>query len=629
MAKIQKSNMTAKVAGKIVRKPKDNASESANLKWWLMGEKDMAASIQASVRFMQTHQSPRIEQLSISTRLYGSTQSYSLMGAAFARTSNAAPTTGRLTFNLCASVIDTLESKMAKNKVIPTFITNGGMWGVQKKAKQLTKFTQGWAYQEEIHKKKQQAFKDGGTWGDGLVYVYDKLGKAVAERALPHEIWVDAVESTVAKATQLHYPTFMERQEAKALFPTLAKEIEKVSPPGYQEIGAQGTAGDLIVVTRSWRLPSSKDAKDGLFVVSIGDKVHVEEWEEDYFPFPHFRYSKRMLGFYGQGACERLQCLQGEVNRGMITIQRSHHLMSGAKIAVSNTSKIVKQHLDNEIGTIITHNQGEPPQYLIPPIVQPEVYSWVDSLIEKGYKQEGVSQMTTTGEAPIGVESGKALRTLTQINDDRFLNMSQDLEDFVMEIYRQAINVVKKIYKDKGEYKVIFPDKTFMETVDWKEVELDEEQYVLKAFPTSSLSDDLTGRLSEIQEMAQAGFISPRTAKKLMDMPDIEMNENLSNAAEDLICNQLEEMLHDGKEHSPEQFNDLTLAEQLALQYYNYAVLHNCPEKRLSLVRTYLAQINDFKAQAAQGMTPTPTPQANPTATPTTNLVPNVNTGVQ
>ncbi len=85
-------------------------------------------------------------------------------------------------------------------------------------------------------------------------------------------------------------------------------------------------------------------------------------------------------------------------------------------------------------------------------------------------------------------------------------------------------------------------------------------------------------------------------------------------------------MLYDGKDHAPEQFNDLTLAKQLALEYYNYACYMNCPDKNLSLVRNFMALIDDLTKVAAQAAAPQMMAQANPQATPTTNLVPNVNT---
>lgn len=618
--------------GKVIRKPKEIASETANLKWWTMPESDMAASIAATLRFIQTHQSGRIEQLTVSTRLYGSTSAFNLMGSAFGRTALASsnPSTQRISYNLISSVIDTLVSKMAKNKIIPTYITNGGVWDVQQKAEDLTKFTQGLFYGQKVHEKVVEAFGDGGVWGDGFAYVYENNGKVCIDRVLPHEIWVDQVESMVGEPSQLHRVKIIDRAIAYEMFPDLKEYIDKVSPANYQEIGGQGTAADLITVIESWHLRSGEDADDGLRVISIGDGAIKSTWDKDYFPFPHFRYSKRKLGWYGQGAAERLQNLQGEINRGMILKQRSLWMMGSFKLLLENGSKVVTQHLNNEVGSIV-HYTGTPPQYVTPPATNPELQAWIDSLIEKGYEQEGVSRLATTGEVPMGVESGKAMRTLDQIGDDRFLYMGQQLEEFALEIARQAIEVVKDIYKDTGSYEVVFPDTNFMETVDWKSIDLDTEQYVLKAYPTSSLSDDLAGRLSEIQELTQAGMISPRTGNRLMNMPDVEMEEDLKTAPEDYIHKCLQKMLCDNEYTPPDQFDDLELAKVLSLEYMAYGKKHNCPDQRLQLIRNYLAQISDIQAQAAAAMAPQPgaAPQANPMPTPTNNLIPNTPGAVQ
>ena len=435
---------------------------------------------------------------------------------------------------------------------------------------------------------------------------------------------VDHVESAVSEPTTLHRVKIMDRHVAMVYFSDLKEQIETVAPVNYQEIGGQATAADLITVIESWKLPSSPEAGDGLHAISIGDGVIHEPYLKDYFPFVHFRYVKRKVGWYGQGAVERLQNLQGEINRCMILKQRSLWMQGSFKVLLENGSKVVTQHLNNEVGTLI-HYTGTAPQYITPPATNPELQQWIDSLIEKGYQQEGVSRLSTTGEAPLGVDSGKALRTLTQIADDRFMFMGQQLEQASLEIARQAIEVVKDIYEEKGSYPVTYNDHNFMETIDWKDIDLDCDQYTLKAYPTNALSDDITGRLKDIQEMAQAGMITPRTAKKLLDMPDVEMNEALSNASENYLCKKIEECLFDGKAFAIEPFNDIALCKTLALEYYNYGQYIGVPDSRLQLLRNLLSQIDDLtKVMTPPAPAPGATPQASPQAPPTNNLIQNV-----
>lgn len=629
---IERRNMTQTDSkGSVLRAPKSEAETNYNFRWWGLDEKEMAPAIAATILFIQRHQGSRIEQLTVSTRLYGSTSVYNLMGTAFTRASsvNSNPSSQRISFNLCESVIDTLESKMAKNKVVPTYITNGGDWQAQRKAKDLTKFTQGLFYQQNVHQKSIHCWGDSAVWGDGFVQVGERYDKVHIERAYPHELYVDTIESLTGDPKQLHRVKLMDRDIAFELFPELEEAIATVSPANYQEIGGQGTAVDIIRVTESWHLRSGPDADDGVHVFCVGDGALAEIYDKDYFPFPHLRYAKRKLGWYGQGACERLQNIQGEINRCMILKQRSLWMQGSFKVLLENGSKVVAQHLNNDVGALI-HYTGTPPQYITPPATNPELQQWVDTLIAYGYQQEGVSRLASTGEAPLGVDSGKALRTLNQTSDDRFLFMQQEMEDFTLEIARQSINVVKDIYSRKKKYEVIFPDVRFMETVDWGAIDLDEEQYTLKAFPTSSLSDDLTGRLSEVQELAQAGMVSPRSARRLMDMPDVEMSDSLANAQEDRLHQIFEKMLEEAEVIRFEpSFHDAQLGSQLALQYINYAEYHGCPEENVQLVRDFLEQINT-EALSQQPSVTAPVapqggaPQALPEPTPTSGLIPNV-----
>jgi hypothetical protein len=625
---VERGNMTQTDSkGNVIRAPKNLAETNVNFRWWALDESEMAPAIAATIRFIQQHQGSRIEQLTVSTRLYGHTSAYNLIGTAFTRASsiNSNPSSQRISYNICESVIDTLESKMAKNKVIPTFVTNGGDWKVQKKAKNLTKFAQGLFYKNNVHKKSILCWSDAAVWGDGFLYIYDDEGEVAIERVLPHELFVDTIESLTTEPHQLHRVKLIDRDIAMELFPELEQHIRTVSPANYQEIGGQGTAVDIIRITESWHLRSGVDANDGLHVICIGDGALAQPYTKDYFPFAHVRYARRKLGWYGQGVCERLQNIQGEINRSMILKQRAMWMQSSFKILVENGSKVVSQHLNNDVGAII-HYSGIPPTYIAPPATNPELQQWIDSLIAYGYQQEGISRMSTTGEAPLGVNSGKALRTLTQIEDDRFLFMQQQMEDFTLTIAKQAINVAKDIYGRTGKYEVSFSDTNFMETVDWADVHLEEEQYTLKAYPTSSLSDDLAGRLSEVQELAQAGMISPRSARRLMDMPDVEMADSLANAAEDRLHQIFDKMLEDGEMTRFEPgFHDAQLGAQLAIQYINYGECHNAPEKHLKLVRDFLAQINSEALAQMPGITaPALQPQANPAATPISNLIPNV-----
>lgn len=628
--KVQRSNMTLTDGkGKVLRSPKEDAENMgmAQFAWWKSkDDSTLAKNIEGTIKFLQEHQDARTEQLRVSTRLYGNVSVANLAGAALTRatSSNSNPMNQRIAFNLCQSVIDTLVSKIAKNKVTPTFVTSGGVWKMQRKAELLSKFVDGVFYETKAHRLQVMQFLDSAIWGDGIIHVYPdyQTKKVCAERVLPHELIVDMVETSVTDPMQMHRVKILDRDCVMDMFPDMAEEIEVIAPPNYTETGGIATVADLLNITESWHLRSGPEAEDGLHVIAAGDVILFKEaWDKDYFPFVIFKYSRRPIGFWGQGACERLSPLQLAVNREMILVDRSSWMMGSFKILLENGSKVVSQHLNNDVGTII-HYTGTAPQYVTPPSVDANKQAYIDSLIAKGYQQEGVSQLSAASLKPMGVNSGKGLRTLDNIEDDRFLFTQQDLEENGLELGRQMIEAAKDIYKEKGGYKTTFVATRFIETIDWKDIKLTADEYVMKAFPVSALSDDPSERFDQIQEYMQAGMISPRAGRKLMAMPDVEMSDALANATEDLLCKIFEEMLDGGDYMPPEPYYDIALAKQMVLEYLNYAELHNCPDAELQKLRDFNIQLDELTPPPSQPMQAAP---ANPTATPTSPLLQNTN----
>lgn len=637
--KVQRSNMTQTVGGKVTRAPKEDSTQGKFF-WWKMredgDEDELAQQIAQTLKFIEKHQSARIQQLTVSTRLYGNNSAYNLIGSAFTRSSSAqaSPSSSRIGFNLCSSVIDTLTAQVAKNKIVPTFITSGGVWGMQKKAEQLSKFSEGLFYENHAHEKITYQARDAGVWGDGIVHVFrGKDDRVKFERVLPHELCVDLVESLVKETPgQLHRIKVADRGIMEEEFSDdeqALAHIRTVSPATDTVIGGNGTAADLILVVESWKLPSGPDAQDGLHVISLpdaGKTLFKEEYKHDYYPFVDLQYSKRLLGYWGQGACERLQNLQGEINRLMILDQKSRWMQASFKILVENTSKVVSQHLNNDVGAIIRYT-GTPPQYITPPAIDNSNAEKIAQLKRDGYEQEGVSQLSAANVKPLGINSGAALRTYDNIAEDRQLFFGQRVENAALEMIRQSIELVKEIAKEKKGYKVRFPNTNFIEEVDWNDIDLKMDEYWLKAFPTSELPQEPAAKLQTVQEYAQAGFISPRAARRLLSMPDVEMADKIANAAEDLICKSIEDIIYDNKFVRPDEEWDLMLAKQLSLQYMNFAKLNNCPKKNLNTLRKFMAVIDDEMKIAmppAPTMDPSGAPGADPNATPQSDMIPNV-----
>ncbi len=594
-----------------------------NGRWWTLEEDQMSQSIASVVNAIAVNDSARQTQYQTSVRLYGNLSLIGVNGLSFSRlTSVKAPLRDRISYNVVQSAVDTVQAKMAKNKPKPLFLTSGGDYKLQRRAKKLDKFVDGIFYENQAYALGLNCFRDGAIVGDGIVHVFERHGRVTFERVLASELYVDQVEAFYGEPRQLHRAKNVDRDVLCDLFPAKKELIIPAMKANTDALGASRDTSDQVTVVESWHLPSGPDATDGLHVISIEEGVlFKEDWKQPRFPFAFFKWCPRVYGFWGQGAAEQIQNIQLEINKLLWVIQRSMHMAGTFKILMENGSKIVKEHFSNDVGAIIAY-QGTPPSYVVPPIVPPEVYAHLQTLKNQAFEQVGVSQLSAASSKPAGLDSGKALREFNDIESDRFLTIGQSYESFYMQMAVLAIEVAKEIFTREGKYKVQVPGKKFLETIDWKDVKLLDDEYLMKMFPISSLPQDPSGRLQTITEYMQAGFITPRVGRRLLDFPDLEQAEVLGNSQEDWLHEVFEKMIDDGVPYTLEPYDDAQMAHEMALEYYSYAKCTKVPEDRQQLLR-------DFIDDLVTMLTPPPptgaqaAPQAMPEAPPVSDMLPN------
>lgn len=629
-----------KFAGLAGAKRKDVTDDGAKRWWELDDGKLRAQAISSNLDFLQRNQGIRLAQLVMSARLYGNLSLLGVNGLTYSKVASVHPSIReRISYNLVQSCIDAITSKMAKNKPKPLFLTSGGDYRLQRRAKKLNQFVEGIFWENEAYRQGPMVFRDACVWGDGVTHVYNGNGRCKWERVLSSELWVDEIEGFYGDPRTMHRAKNIDRDVLIANFPKAKDLLANADRTFAEEKGDRATISDTITVRQSWHLPSKEGASDGRCVVSINEgELDSWKWEHDFFPFARMQWSKRLHGFWGQGLAEQLQNLQLEINKLLWVIQRSMHLAGSFKLFLHNTSKIVKEHINNDLGSMIVWAGQNPPQYVTPPIVPQEIYQHLGTLIQRGFEQSGVSQLSATSQKPDGLNSGKALREFNDIESDRFMTVGQAYESYFLDLSELSVATVKDIAEDTGKksYSVNVPGKKWLETVDWKDVNLKDSQYVMQCYPVSSLPNTPEGRLATLQEFAQAGLIDQEEVRPLMDFPDLQQSGNLAGAAREVLERNLEKIVEgNGEDDSyvpPEPFDNLQLAYKLASQYYAQGRLQDLEEEKLELLRRYMAQVQRLM-QAA--MPPPPPgappgampPQAAPAAPPVSDLLPNAPPG--
>lgn len=594
-------------------------------RWWKAQSRNaMAQAITGVISFLQQHQLARQERLLRGARLYGNLSLLAgVNGIGYAKVAQMqSATRDRITYNVCQSAVDTVVAKIAKNKPKPLFLTSGGDYKLQRRAKKLNQFVDGSFYENESYKRGVSIFRDGMVLEDGFTHVFKLNGRVKEERVISSELLADEVDGFYGTPRTLHRIKNIDRQVLLEMFPDSRSLIRDAGKTVSDAMGGYEHSADVVTVRESWHLQSGPDASDGKRVLSLENgTLGVDDWEHDYFPFAHFQWAPPLWGFYGQSAVSQIQSIQLEINKLLWVVQRSMHLAGTFKIWLKNGSKVSKEHLNNEIGSIITGEEA--PQYLLPPIVQPEIYQHLQTLKNAAFEQLGVSQLSAAAKKPEGLDSGKALREYNDIESDRFMVVGQNYERYYLDLAKLHIATAKEISEEDGGYAVKVPSKRFVETIDWKDIDLTEDEYVMKCYPVSSLPNDPAGRLQTIQEYVQAGFISPRTARRLLDFPDLDQAEDLASAPEDWIHECLEKIIEDGEYTAIEPYDDMSSARELALDYYAQSKCNKVEEDKLDMIRRFIDQIGLVQGIGSQPP-PGMAPQAAPMPTPTSDMVPNV-----
>ena len=608
------------------------ASDASEKEWWLIPksrENQLPSTIAAIVRHIK-ERTARIEtQRQVSARLYGNLQLQGLQGVGTSRAAVSAPAlSDRVTYNVIQSTIDTLVAKITKSRPRPLFLTNGGNYKQQRKAKLLNRFCDGITYETQTNKNAPIIFRDACVYGDGFTHVFAQHGRVKHQRTLATELFVDDVEGFYQDPRQMHRARPIDRSVLISLFPEKERAIKRAQADQTTDIGLGSgqIVADQVTVIESWHLPSGPDAGDGRHVITIPDVVlYSGEWKNDFFPFARMAYNPPLVGYWARGLAESIQNIQLEMNKLLGMISRSMHLMGTWKIALEYGSKVNSNAINNEIGTIVWYKERVP-VYLTPQVVPAEYYMQLERLKAMAYDQAGISQLSATSEKPAGLNSGAALREYEDVESDRFLRAGEAYADYHLQLARLSIACARDIADADGEFKVKAPAGTFIDEIDWKRIDLSENDYITQLYPVSSLPQDPAGRLQTVSEYVQAGWYSKRVGKKLLSFPDIEQEETLEGAAEARIVKTLESILDGDEYEPPDPLMDLQAAKELVLEYYNHAAMHGVDDETLEKLRGWNTQLDALMTVATQGMAPpagAPTPGGNgiaaggtPTAVP-------------
>lgn len=624
MAKItprQKNN-------EVVVKTKAERTPKGPSQWWKgTSQEERALGLLDNAAFLKESLQYRYRQASIYTRLYSNMPVFGPVGGTMHRSLSLNALPGdRPTMNVVQSCVDTLVSRITQARPRPVFLTDNGDYRSRNMAKKLNEFVAGEMYRTKVYQLAELVLRDAAVLGTGCIKVFEQDEHVAMERVLMTEILVDPNDSLYGRPRQMYQFSLIDRSVLLEMFPEHRMRVTNAAA-AVPESSADSSKSisDLVMVVEGWHLPSGKGASDGKHIIACSEgSLLDEEYTKDYFPFVFLHYSPRITGFFGQALTEQLMGTQMEINKLLVTISQAINLVGVPRVFVEDGSKVVKAHLNNQVGSIVTY-RGTKPSYEVAPAMPAEVYQQLQRLIDFAYKQSGVSALAASSQKPAGLNAAVALREYDDLQSDRFAALVKRYDNMFIDLAYQIVYLAKDIAERTGSYQTVYPNKDGTRQVDLPKADMLKDPFIIQCFDASALPRDPAGRLQKITELIQAGMIDIREGRRLLDYPDLSQNEKLANSSEERILQILDQIVGDGLYTPPDPFMDLALAEKLSVQYYNLYMTAALEPEKAEMLRLFNTQVQTLKQAAMPPAAPSIPGQASlavPEPLPQSPLVP-------
>ncbi len=624
---IDKNPPQEKIQGKKEQMPKGGKAL-----WWKL-EKDWHVEVFALLDYLDQHQPMRALLNRYFRAVYRNRPHLTAQSAHVAK-SMGLPS-DRLLLNVTKALINTKKNRIAKNNGRTRFMTNGADYETRERAGLMEKYCAGLDYQLDTHAHMKRGFTDEEVCGTGCVKVYEDGERVCTEYTDIDRIVVDEEACVGGQTFEMHDRVWISREAALEEFGSELGEEAIMKAPGDERRTSQhATVADRICVVESWKLPFDMSRGPGLHTIAIKTASWAEDWKSDKFPFAFFR-GEETEWFYGEGSAERANPLHIELQKLLRSAHLAIALGSTFAYHVHDESEVVEAELNNEVGRIVRWSGNVPVTKEVSNSVPPEIWKQIDWLYQMVYRLEGVSEQSASGRKERGIDSAVAIREQADLEADRMSLLSQDFEKWRVNINELQIEAARRIYERNGEYTVKFPmDGDGYLEVDFSEVDMKRDQFIMQPYPASSLPQTPTARAQWIEERMRNNLITPEVGRKLIQMPDIDREISILTAAERDVDRTLDHMMKakgnaEDVYQTPEIFQNLTLArERATAKYLTLRLIPGVPEDRLELLRRFAQQAFDLemkrKAMEQAGQAPPatgapaepPAPPAGPAVAP-------------
>lgn len=529
--------------------------------------------------------------------------------------------------NLVLMVVDTLVSQVGKNRPKAKPQTRGASWKLRQAAKKLDKFLYGEFNRLRVYEKGKQAFRDACIFGFGALHVCVDDGRLVIERVFPDELLVDQME-VVASGTARHFyrrrvlpaevvaSSFKKEGQDHDKFVSELESIARTTD--YLEYRTVGQG--YVVVVEGWQLATS--TSEGRYVCAVQNRILRDDvYKLQVPPFALYHWQLPLSGFYTPSAVEQTLPYQIRLNEINDVIRDAQDLMGRPRILVAEGSRVNPLEIDNMVARFIKYT-GIKPEAVTWPAISAELYNERDRQVRICLEQFGISALASKVQPPPSArfDSSAAFREFNAIQDDRLSDPAQRYERF----YLDLAELMVKTLRASGEN----PETVWsagggrgmqgmMEKIEWKDIDLDEDAYILQLEATSVFDSTPSAIRDELEKQLAMGLISPEQYRLELSAPDDQAELSIQAAAAADIRRVID-LLESNEYESPTPIQDLVQGVQLvslaALNLNQYEDVD--PEIKLNFLNWITEARSILEAGSADVQDHPPVSQNMPGLTP-------------
>lgn len=421
------------------------------------------------------------------------------------------------------SIANAAQAKLAgQQKPKVQFVTSDSDWQTKRKSKKLDRFVEGQFMQAvgqygDVWQLMLRVFLDACVFPAGgavKIFADEEDGRVSYERVFTWELYVDPLEARYGQPRNLFHVYPYDRDELIERFPEAKEALLKLADfvdEDETDTGMRGTGriSNQVRVCEAWRLPYSKK-KAGRHVIAVeGATLVDEEWTRNEFPFLWIHWSQHLVGSDGTSLVQEVASIADTINDLAKRMQDSVQRTSMGVCIFEEGSIREEDIRTNEDAINMRYAPGKaPPVWTSPVPFGPANVQFLQMNQAELHDISGVSEMLSSGDKPAGLTAAVAIRATEDVQSKRFSVIYRRYEDTFVGLARHTVACVRELFAVNPDFESKWSGKGFLKTLKWKDVDLEEDRYVIQLYPVGEVKNTPADRLQLIQELNAAGKVS-------------------------------------------------------------------------------------------------------------------------